>query len=99
MLARWTLTLFALLAAFPCAAQSPRPAGKPIGNTLDMAFVALPPGKFRMGSQDAGSTLEVEIKQPFYLGVHEVTVAQFRRFVAATGYRTTAETNGVGGHA
>lgn len=33
----------------------------------------------------------------YLLGVTEVTVSQFRTFVEATGYRTTAETSGKGG--
>jgi formylglycine-generating enzyme required for sulfatase activity len=33
----------------------------------------------------------VTITRPFYLGTREVTVGQFRRFVAATGYKTDAE--------
>lgn len=40
----------------------------------------------------------VQITKPFYLGVHEVTVGQFRRFVTATGYKTEAETDGEGGY-
>ena len=31
------------------------------------------------------------LTEPFYLGQHEVTVEQFRRFAEATGYRTDAE--------
>src|SRR4029079_7199001 len=80
-------------------------AGAPVGNTIDMVFVAIPPGKFQMGSRDdepgrrwSETRHEGEIKEPFYLGVHEVTVGQFRKFVADTGYKTTAETNGTGGH-
>ena len=33
----------------------------------------------------------VRITRPFHLGVHEVTVGQFRQFVEETGYRTDAE--------
>ncbi len=33
----------------------------------------------------------VRITKPFYLGIHEVTVGQFRQFVKETGYRTMAE--------
>jgi formylglycine-generating enzyme required for sulfatase activity/serine/threonine protein kinase len=33
----------------------------------------------------------VRFTRPFYMGVHEVTVGQFRRFVEATGYKTQAE--------
>jgi formylglycine-generating enzyme len=40
---------------------------------------------------------EVEITRPFYLGKHEVTVGQFRRFVEEAGYKTEAETDGQGG--
>ncbi len=39
----------------------------------------------------------VRITRPFYLGMHEVTVGQFRKFVQETGYRTEAETDGKGG--
>jgi formylglycine-generating enzyme required for sulfatase activity len=38
----------------------------------------------------------VRITQPFFIGVHEVTVAQFRQFVEATGYPTDAEHDGKG---
>jgi formylglycine-generating enzyme required for sulfatase activity len=33
----------------------------------------------------------VEISRPFYLGIHEVTVGQFRQFVKETGHITDAE--------
>jgi len=36
----------------------------------------------------------VRITKPFYMGIHEVTVGQFRQFVEETGYRTEAEIGG-----
>jgi sulfatase modifying factor 1 len=39
----------------------------------------------------------VRITRPFFLGKCEVTVAQFRQFVQAAGYRTEAEKDGTGG--
>ena len=39
----------------------------------------------------------VEISKPFYIAAHETTFAQFRRFVNATGYRTSAEADNEGG--
>ena len=35
---------------------------------------------------------KVHIARPFYMGIHEVTVGQFRRFAEETGYKTDAET-------
>ncbi len=40
---------------------------------------------------------KVRISNPFYCGKYEVTVAQFRRFVEATGYRTYNELHPMGG--
>jgi formylglycine-generating enzyme required for sulfatase activity len=70
-----------------------------------MKLVLVPAGEFLMGSPDTDpSAKEIEkprhrvrISRPFYLGAHEVTVAEFRAFVAATGYRTEAEASGEGG--
>ena len=42
---------------------------------------------------DAGD----RITRDFYIGKHEVTRGQFRRFVEATGYQTEAEKDGKGG--
>jgi formylglycine-generating enzyme len=38
----------------------------------------------------------VRITRPFFLGKFEVTVGEFRQFVAATSHRTDAETDGTG---
>jgi len=66
-------------------------------------MVVLPSGSFEMGSpieesgraEDEGPQHTVEITS-FALAVCEVTVAEFRRFVLATGYRTETEESGVG---
>ena len=39
----------------------------------------------------------VRITKPFFLGAHEVTVGQFRKFTEASGYKTEAERDGTGG--
>ena len=40
----------------------------------------------------------VTITRPFYMGIHEVTVGQFRRFVEDANYKTDAEKDGEGGY-
>jgi formylglycine-generating enzyme required for sulfatase activity/serine/threonine protein kinase len=76
-------------------------------SSFGMEFVLVPPGEFMMGSDDSerlaiGSFAsekpihKVRISKPFYLGKYIVTVAQFRRFVEATGHRTEAEILGKG---
>jgi hypothetical protein len=67
----------------------------------------IPAGEFDMGSPDSDNDAadwetprhRVRITRPFYLGVTEVTVGQFRQVVEATGYRTEAERDGEGGWA
>lgn len=56
-------------------------------------MVALPAGSYWMGSpsyeqglQNEGPVHEVTISAPFAIGRHEVTVAEFGRFVDAAGY-------------
>jgi formylglycine-generating enzyme required for sulfatase activity len=41
---------------------------------------------------------QVKLTKSFYLGVHEVTVGQFRKFVEAENYKTDAERDGNGGY-
>jgi uncharacterized protein (TIGR02996 family) len=64
----------------------------------ELTLVLIPPGCFRMGSPaneadrlNDEQQHEVEITRAFWLGVHPVTVGQFRAFAQATGYRTQAE--------
>ncbi len=61
-------------------------------NSLGMKLMLIPPGQFDMGMTEGEPTgRTVRITKPFYMGVFEVTVAQFREFVNATGHRTDAE--------
>ena len=76
-----------------------------ITNSLGMKFAPIKAGEFLMGSPDTDKDAEddekpqhrVRITRPFYLGVHEVTRGQFRRFVDDSGYQTDAEKDGKGG--
>ena len=90
------------------AAAEPKPAAAPetfVSPATGMKFVRLPAGKFRMGSPadepgrrtDEGPVHEVTISKPFFLGSCEVTVAEFGKFVADTGYKTRPERDGKGG--
>ena len=74
-----------------------------ITNSIGMKLARIPAGKFLMGSpenepghKDDEHQHEVVLTQPFHMGVHEVTVGQFKAFVKQTGYRTEAEKNGRG---
>lgn len=71
-------------------------------NSIGMKFALIPLGEFLMGSPDTDKDAQpdekpqhkVQIGQPFYCGIHTVTIGQFRAFVKETGYRTEAEKNG-----
>jgi serine/threonine-protein kinase len=67
-------------------------------NALGMRLALVAPGEFGMGS-DSSAVPEAErpphrvrITRPFYIGVNEVSVGEFGRFVTETGYQTTAQT-------
>jgi len=81
------------------------PSGLPIlTNSIGMKLALIPSGSFMMGSlqEEHGRFPDehihrVVITRPFFLGIHEVTVGQFRQFVDATGHRTSAEKDNQGG--
>ena len=60
-------------------------------------LVRVPAGRFTMGATGASSAAEpphqVTIALPFYIGRTEVTNAQYRRFVDATGYDGKPDTD------
>ncbi|MEM6990548.1 MAG: formylglycine-generating enzyme family protein [Myxococcota bacterium] len=99
--------LVAVLLALGCAPRPDTPTvaeatrrGLPPerSNAIGMALVLVPAGEFTMGTDDGHPNERpahrVRITQPYYLGKHEVTQAEFRRFVEATSYKTTAERDG-----
>jgi sulfatase modifying factor 1 len=63
-------------------------------------MVLIQGGRFRMGATDGmpdeAPVHEVTVKS-FWMDVHEVTVGEYARFIAATGYRTDAERFGWSG--
>lgn len=90
----------AALAVLAWAQDKPR-SKESFTNSLKMKLVLIPAGKFTMGSpeseKDRGAgekQHEVEIKEPFFLGIHEVRVRDFRAFVDDDGYKTEAEKAG-----
>jgi formylglycine-generating enzyme required for sulfatase activity len=66
-----------------------------LGGDVRLEMVLIPAGSFLMGEDGSGDDSvpghKVTITKSFYLGRHEVTVQQFRRFVEETGYTTDAE--------
>jgi len=58
-----------------------------------LRLALLPPGEFVRPTASGGKK-RLRLTQPFYLGVTEVTRAQFRAFVDATAYQTDAEKQG-----
>jgi formylglycine-generating enzyme required for sulfatase activity len=69
-----------------------------------LAYIFIPAGEFEMGCVAADPRCQaherpshhVRLSRPYWLGATEVTVAAFRRFAAATRYRTRAEQEGHG---
>jgi len=47
---------------------------------------------------DEAPVHRVRITRPFFLGQHEVTVGQFRKFIAASGYLAESDADGTGGY-
>jgi formylglycine-generating enzyme len=77
-----------ILAAVPAALPREPQAEKALTNSVDMKLVLIPAGKFQMGSpaaederEDMELRHEVTISKSFYMGVYEVTQAQFAKVV------------------
>jgi sulfatase modifying factor 1 len=74
--------------------------GPPVGVVVPSGMVYVPGGTSRIGAEE-GLPEERPVfsarVQPFFMDAHEVTIAQFRAFVRATGYVTEAERLGHAG--
>ena len=64
---------------------------------LAQAFPGYPPERFTL-LDDEAPVHRVRISKPFYMGQHEVTVGQFRRFLAASGYVPESVADQTGGY-
>ena len=95
-----TLVIAPLAGCDQTNAAPPTTAPAAQQKAADDDMVAIPGGTFVMGTNDGfpyeGPAHEVTVK-PFKMDKHEVTVAQFAKFVAATGYKTEGETFGWSG--
>jgi formylglycine-generating enzyme required for sulfatase activity len=65
--------------------------------SLAQAYPQYDPGRF-LKLDDEAPVHRVRITRGFYLGEHEVTVGQFRRFLQASGYTPESEADGTGGY-
>ncbi len=88
------LILFALIGL---TVRAGTPSTQPAATSQPTGFedmVSLPGGTFQMGTNDGypyeAPAHDVTLK-PFWIDKHELTVAQFAKFVKATGYKTEAE--------
>ncbi len=96
------LQMFILITA-TFADEAKKPA-EPITNSIGLKLASIPAGEFMMGSPDdepkRGQDEQqhrVRITKPFLLGLHEVTVKQYREFIKTSNYKTDGERDGMGG--
>ena len=102
-----TVFVFAMSVGNFTAAQ-PSDLPRKVSDASGQAYRLIEANHFEMGARDSGDFRKdhtgfeeidnnnrhaVILSQPFYLATTEVTVGQFRRFVEATTYLTTAEQN------
>ncbi|MFN3377393.1 MAG: formylglycine-generating enzyme family protein [Burkholderiaceae bacterium] len=92
---RWTNTLGMVFVRVP--AGSFTMGGIESAKSLARDYPSLEPARFAQ-LQDEGPAHTVHIRSAFYLGQHEVTVGQFRRFLEQSGHQPESEADGTGGY-
>ncbi len=97
----WIILLCGLIPS-TCVAQESLTVDLADGVLVEL--VRIPKGQFSQGSPESEQGREADevvrtvvLSSDFYLGTTPVTVGQFRRFVAATNYKTEAESGPSGG--
>lgn len=93
--ARWTNSLGMAFVRVP--AGSFVMGSRETPEALAQDYPQLEPRRFALLGDEA-PLHQVRIRRTFYLGQHEVTVGQFRRFVEASGYRPESEADGTGAY-
>ena len=86
--------------AVDVAAAANSATSPPAGVQVPAGMVYVPGGVTHIGAEDglpAEQPVFEAAVEPFFMDAHPVTVAEFRRFVEATGYRTEAERLGDAG--
>jgi formylglycine-generating enzyme required for sulfatase activity len=96
----WCVVLLGIAGTAFCETKGPpKKLAVHLGKGVKLEMVLIPAGEFKMGSpqdeknrlDDEGPQHRVRITKPFFMGIHEVTVGQFRKFVADANYKTDAE--------
>ena len=95
--------ILALSVFLPCTVAEEKQDHRLIENSVGLRMVMIRPGKFNMGAPitEVGSRIdeqpvhEVEITTPFFLGVHEVTQAEYEKVVGVNPSSCTSG-NGCG---
>lgn len=93
-----------LAASSPERLNLPANGDRFLTNSIGVPLAKLPAGEYLMGSpeteeerSDDEDQHPVRISKAFFLGQHEITYGQFRKFVESTGYVTTQLQKGLPG--